>query len=333
MVIEVNGVWKKFPKIKKPNFLQSIKQFIKPQYKWALKNVSFSVKRGEIFGLLGPNGAGKTTLIKILLGLMAPDKGKVHILGYDIQKERKEVSGKINACFARANLYWTLSGYENLKLFAKIYRIEDYEEKIKDLVKLFDLKDKIYRHVDTYSTGEIMRLNLARALINDPEILFLDEPTLGLDPYISLKLRDFIAKLNKEFKTTILLTTHYMEEADRLCKRIAIIDKGKILKIDTPENLKLEIKKEKVIEIRANPITQEILNEIKEMRGVEGIIYIEEEEKIRILLKNMEIIEKITNLLNKNKIKIVEIQTDRPTLEDVFLHLTSKGLRYQNEVF
>ncbi|MCD6476607.1 MAG: ABC transporter ATP-binding protein, partial [Candidatus Aenigmarchaeota archaeon] len=224
--------------------------FKRKEYKKAIDNISFSVKKGEIFGLLGPNGAGKTTLIKILTGMLEADKGSVFVLGKMLPNEADKIKERINGIFARANMFWQLTGKENLGVYANIYNIRNKKKIINKYIKFFELQDVANQPIFKCSTGENMRFNLARSLLNNPEILFLDEPTLGIDPRMALKIRQFIKKLNKVEKNTIILTTHYMEEADYLCDRIAIINKGKIIKIDTPENLRKLFKKEAILEIR-----------------------------------------------------------------------------------
>jgi ABC-2 type transport system ATP-binding protein len=322
--VEVNNISKIYRE-EKPGFLNTLKYLFMPTYKVALENVSFSVEQSEIFGLLGPNGAGKTTLIKIILGLVSPTRGSVKIFGCEIPKEKSKIINKINVVFSRSGCYWNLTGRDHLKFYGKIYRVKNLDEKIKELVDLFELNSKIDISTDRYSTGEVMRLNLARALLNDPELIILDEPTIGLDPIIALKVRDFFLRLNKERKTTILLTTHYMEEADKLCKRIAIIDNGKLLAIDTPLNLKNKLRKEKVCEFGVSNLTGEILTKIKEKFG--RCYYYEDQSELRVIVDKLEDISDIIDFLKKNNVKVSSVHTEKPTLEDVFLYITGKRLR------
>jgi ABC-2 type transport system ATP-binding protein len=322
--VEVNNVSKIYRE-EKPGFLNTLKYLVRPTYKIALENVSFSVEKGEIFGLLGPNGAGKTTLIKIILGLVSPTNGRIKIFGCEIPKERSKIINKINVVFSRSGCYWNLTGRDHLKFYGKIYRVKNLDEKIKELVDLFELNDKIDVSTDKYSTGEVMRLNLARALLNDPELIILDEPTIGLDPAIALKVRDFFLKLNKERKTTILLTTHYMEEADRLCNRIAIINYGKLIAIDTPLNLKNKLKKEKICEFGVFNLTSETLAKIKEKFG--RCSYYEDQSELRVIVDKFEDVSEIIDFLKKNGVKVSSVHTEKPTLEDVFLYITGKRLR------
>jgi len=206
----------------------------------ALKGVSFNVNNGEIFGLLGPNGAGKTTTIKILTTLLAPTSGEAKVLGYNCFGEEKYIIGSINFIFGgERGLYWRLSAIENLKYFGDLYKIPSIilNNKIKELITLVGLEGRENEKVEGYSKGMKQRLQIARGLINDPKILFLDEPTLGLDPVGAKDLRNIIMQLKNEGKT-ILLTTHYMYEADELCDRVAIINDGHILALGTPIELK-----------------------------------------------------------------------------------------------
>ncbi len=206
----------------------------------ALKGISFTVNEGEIFGLLGPNGAGKTTTIKILTTLLAPSSGEAKIFGYECFGEEKFIRDKINFIFGgERGLYWRLSAYENLQYFGDIYKVSGkiLKERIPKLIKLVNLEGREHEKVENFSKGMKQRLQIARGLINDPKILFLDEPTIGLDPIGAKDLRNIILKLKEEGKTT-LLTTHYMQEADELCDRVAIINNGELIDIDTPIRLK-----------------------------------------------------------------------------------------------
>lgn len=207
----------------------------------SLKGVSFTVNEGEIFGLLGPNGAGKTTIIKILTTLLAPTSGEAKIFGYDSFGQEKRIRSRINFIFGgERGLYWRLSAYENLQYFGDIYKVPGkvLKERIPKLIKMVNLEGREHEKVEGFSKGMKQRLQIARGLINDPEILFLDEPTIGLDPIGAKDLRNIILDLKAEGKT-ILLTTHYMHEADELCNRIAIINNGKLIDIDTSKQLKI----------------------------------------------------------------------------------------------
>lgn len=204
-----------------------------------IKNVSFNIKKGEIFALLGPNGAGKSTIIKILTTLLSPTSGQVNLLEYDANKESKKIREKINFVFGgEAGLYWRLTGRENLMYFADLYKVprKKAKKEIEDILHTVELTDYADRKVEQYSKGMKQRLLIARGLINNPEILFLDEPTIGLDPIGALALRKIIKKLNNDGKT-ILLTTHYMEDVEVLCNRLAFINKGKLIDVGTKQEL------------------------------------------------------------------------------------------------
>lgn len=206
----------------------------------ALRGISFSIKEGEIFGLLGPNGAGKTTTIKILTTLLAPTSGQAKIMGYNCFGDEDNIRGSINFIFGgERGLYWRLSAYENLQYFGDLYKIPSsiLKNRIRELITLVGLEGRENEKVEGYSKGMKQRLQIARGLINDPKILFLDEPTIGLDPVGAKDLRNIITELKAKGKT-VLLTTHYMYEADELCDRIAIINNGEIMALGTPIELK-----------------------------------------------------------------------------------------------
>jgi len=209
----------------------------------AVNGVSFDVSQGEIFGLLGPNGAGKTTIIKMLCTLLVPTKGKAIVDGQDVVREADKVRKKIGVVTEKLIAYDRLTPMENLSVFGRLYDMDSnaLKERTEELLKLVELWDFRKTRVGNFSSGMRQRLNIVRALIHDPDIIFLDEPTIGLDPTSAHNIRELVRRLNKESKKTILLTTHYMDEADRLSDRIGIIDYGKIIALDTPHNLKASV--------------------------------------------------------------------------------------------
>lgn len=206
----------------------------------AVNDISFEVKKGEIFGLLGPNGAGKTTIIKVMTTLLAPSSGEVKILGYDSFGEERYIRPRINFIFGgERSLYWRLSAKDNLQFFCDQYLVPKSKQSqiIDTLLDRVGLLEEKNRKVENFSKGMKQRLQIARSLINDPEIIFLDEPSIGLDPVGSRDLKKIVRQLSDSGKT-VVLTTHYMPEADELCDRIAIIDKGKLVEVESTKNLK-----------------------------------------------------------------------------------------------
>src|SRR5512136_2069811 len=206
----------------------------------AVDHISFQVKKGEIFGLLGPNGAGKSTVIRMLSTLSIPTEGSATVAGFDVQKEDGRVREHIGLVSEKMIMYDELTARENLRLFGKLYDIPNdvLDKRIGKLLSFVRMEAWADHRIDTFSTGMKQRINVIRALVNEPEILFLDEPTLGLDPQSTAEIRELVRRINIENKTTMILTTHMMLEADMLCDRIGIIDKGKIVALDTPANLK-----------------------------------------------------------------------------------------------
>jgi len=275
---------------------------------------------------LGPNGAGKTTTIKMLTTLLEPTDGSARILGYDIRENTREIRRRINlVAEGERTLYWRLSGYENLKYFARIYYVskEEERERIEFLLKLVGLWEKRNDLVMNYSRGMKQRLAIAKALVNDPEVLFLDEPTLGLDVQSSIFVREFVKKLVDEQGKTVLLTTHYMAEAEQLCDRIAIIDHGKIIALDTPDNLKKLVMDEDVVEIRLKG------NVPEEIPWRLAIVERDVESNFTVLRGTVdeEELPKVVEWLVRRKAKIISVEQKEPTLEDVFIRLTGRGLR------
>ncbi|MEO0280270.1 MAG: ATP-binding cassette domain-containing protein [candidate division WOR-3 bacterium] len=293
----------------------------------ALDGISIEVKEGEIFGLLGPNGAGKTTFIRILTTLLLPSSGKAYVLGYDVEKDFREIRKRINMVSGGEEIgYGILTLEETLFLFSQFYgiSIKETRRRIKELSQLLNLEPHLKKRVSRLSTGLRQRMNIARGFINNPQVIFLDEPTMGLDVESSIEVRRFIKKWVRENSgKTILLTTHNMFEADELCDRIAIINKGKILACDTPQGLKEMVKKEDIyeFEIRAREYELKKTSELSilEKKKLEGErIYI----KIRTQ-KNLPF-ERIINEIKRNKEEILSFKKIEPTLEEVFVKLVGK---------
>lgn len=293
----------------------------------ALKGISFNVKKGEIFGLLGPNGAGKTTTIKILTTLLAPSSGDAEVLGLKCFGEEKRLRPRINFIFGgERSLYWRLSARDNLKYFADLYKIPlgVRAGRIPELLELVGLADRADEKVETYSKGMKQRLQIARGLINDPEILFLDEPTIGLDPVGARDLRRIIVNL-KERGKTILLTTHYMYEADELCDRIGIINKGELIALDTPENLKKLGSGKSVVEVKAQGLAGEEINWVKGISGADNVEIVESDgfQTLQIQCENPT---KITGIIlgELNAGSVLELNIRRATLEDIYIKLVGE---------
>ena len=292
----------------------------------AVNNVSFQVKKGEIFGFLGPNGAGKTTTIKILTTLLQPTKGQVNIASFDVVKNPDGVRSSIGIVPQALTLDDDLKGMTNLLLSAKLYHVPDKiaKERANELLELVGLKDAARRDVSTYSGGMRKRLELIIGLIHNPKVLFLDEPTLGLDIQTRSVIWDYLKKLNKENGLTIFITTHYLEEADLLCDRIAIIDQGKVLIEDTPSNLKQKLGGD-IIEISVD-------NHVKAKELISELDYVEKidvvEEKLRIKAeKGDEVLPLLLEICKVNSIKVKTVSLSRPSLDEVFLEYTRKSMR------
>jgi len=293
----------------------------------AVNDLSFEVNPGEIFGLLGPNGAGKTTIIKMLTTLIPATSGQAKVFGYDINKQKSRVRSCIGIVFQEPALDNRLTGYENLDFHARLYGMQRIlrKKRIEEVLSLVGLEDKARNLVKNYSGGMKRRLEIARGLMHYPNILFLDEPTLGLDPQTRRNIWEYIKKLNEVEKITIVLTTHYMEEADSLCQRVAIIDFGKIVALDTPKNLKNLLGGD-VISVEAYP--QETAFET--FKNLDWVKKIKTHGNfIRLMVENAEkkmaLLVKIDQKEEGFNIKAISVR--KPTLEDVFLNFTGKTIR------
>jgi len=299
---------------------------------YALKNVSLAIKNGEFFGLLGPNGAGKTTLIKCLTTLLIPSNGDAWVNGFHIIKDEYRVRASLGCMLmGERGLYWKLTGRENLHYFGALYHIpKDVREKrIEYITNLLTISSIIDRQVENYSSGQKMLMAFAKSLINDAPILLLDEPTITMDVHTARMLRTIIKNLHKEGKT-ILYTTHLMHEADELCERVAIIDNGKIIAVDTPSNLKSSLKRENVLVIEGF-IPPYIKTKIGKIETILRTSITTSESGLNILTlisKNKDnILPTIIKLLAEENAKITNIHFEEPTLEDVFVSLTGRHLR------
>jgi len=292
----------------------------------AVRDISFEVDFGELFGLVGPNGAGKTTTIKMLTTLLTPTSGTAKVLGYDIVKDVRTIRKRIGIIFGgERGLYYRVSGRENLRYFADLYGVPlaKREKRITDLLNMVGLGDRADDKVEGYSRGMKQRLHIAKGLINDPTLIFMDEPTIGLDPEAARETRTMIKDLVDKGKT-ILLTTHYMFEADELCHRIGVISSGKIVALDSPSELKRFVKDITVIEVEAFGVGESDLVALRQQPDVTNVSADLEGERQTIRIqtpRGSEFIPAVTKLLSKAK--IMDVRTKEPTLEDAYLKLVA----------
>ncbi len=297
----------------------------------AVDGVNMEIKQGELFGLLGPNGAGKTTLIKCISTLLIPDAGTATVGGADIQKDPLGVRRMIGVLTGgERSLYWKLTPLENLKYFAALYGVprKITAERIDYLLDLMELKDKSHERVERLSSGMKQKLSIARTLIHDPPILLIDEPTLGLDPYFARFIRGFIKKeLHDKLGKTILLTTHYMDEADELCERVAFMYNGKLTALDTPVLLKQSMSQEQILEVKClGDLDEKAFSHMHEEMGIsitksDGLTY------IHISTENPEdLLSRVIDTV-RDHVKVLSVNVTTPTLEDVFVHLTGVSLK------
>ena len=296
----------------------------------AVDDISFEVKKGEVFGFLGPNGAGKSTSLRVLSTLARPSGGKASIGGHDIVKQDTEVRKLIGIVSEKMIMYDRLTARENLWFFGKLFNIPNELlvkriDELLDLVQLTKFRDV---QVGTFSTGMRQRLNVVRALLNMPRVLFLDEPTLGLDPQSTVEIRDFIKKLNRENGTTVIVTTHSMVDADLMCDRIGIIDHGKLVALDTSANLKNLISGNNgtVLELNIQNLTPALLQQVGGLPCVESFSQ-GDSTHVKLLVKGEDAFDSVIDSVRQGGGKIASIESQQPTLEDVFLHLTGHEVR------
>ena len=293
----------------------------------AVKGVSFEIQQGELFGLLGPNGAGKTTTIKMLITLLIPTTGSARVLGYDVVKDAREVRKRIGYVFGgERGVYERLSGYDNLRYFAELYGVPPkiQKQRIDELLELVGLKGREHERTEGYSRGMKQRLHVARGLLHDPEVLFLDEPTIGLDPVGARELRSTIATLVEAGKT-ILLTTHYMFEADALCNRIAVISQGKIVAEGTPGQLKSRVESGSVTEVEVYGVPEETVERLRHLEGVLAV-WVEEREQAQVLSVQTRADVQLTAAIlgHLNGANVGRVSHREPTLEDAYVALVTE---------
>jgi ABC-2 type transport system ATP-binding protein len=292
----------------------------------AVRGVSFGIEQGELFGLLGPNGAGKTTTIKMLITLLLPTSGQATVLGHDVVDAPREVRRHIGYVFGGdRGLYERLNALDNLRYFAELYGVPPREQRkrIGALLELVGLTGREKERVEGFSRGMRQRLHIARGLLHDPEVLFLDEPTIGIDPVGARELRATIATLREQGKT-ILLTTHYMFEADELCNRIAVIRDGEIAAHGTPAELKQRVAAGTVVEVETFGLPEATLDDVREVSGVRSVS-IEERGQAQLLLVQVEPGAEVTSgvLGRLTDVRVGRVSSREPTLEDAYVELVS----------
>lgn len=313
--IEVKNLRKNFKvKVKEKGLRGSLKSIIKPKIEnvKAVNDVSFEVEEGEIIAFIGPNGAGKSTTIKMLTGILYPDSGDIKVLGLNPVKQRKELAYKIGTVFGQKEQLWMhLTPYDNFKFFGAIYDIseEETEKKIQKLNELFELNKFINIPVRNLSLGQRIRCEIVAALIHEPKILFLDEPTIGLDPVVKDSIRKLIKKMNKEYKTTIFLTSHDVSDIEKLCKRVIIVNNGKIVLDDSMTNLKYNYLNKKIVEVK--------LKDNVNLENIEGINVLKAKDKnLKLELDTRkENLSDILKLINPEN--IIDINISNTPLEEI----------------
>lgn len=293
----------------------------------AVKGLSFEINKGEVFGLLGPNGAGKSTTISMLSGLLKPTKGKILIDGKDTLKYPMLAKNAIGLVPQDIALYPTLTAKENLYFWGRMYNLSGklLKERVSEVLEIANLEDRKNETIKSYSGGMKRRINIAAALLHHPQILIMDEPTVGIDPQSRNHILESVKKLNSE-GMTIIYTSHYMEEIEYLCTRIGIVDHGKLIAIGEKDELKKSVAKQDKIEIEISQINPHILEKAKEISGVKSLD-INDNKIIINSCGNKNILSSLLDLFSKMNAKILSIKVDEPNLESVFLNLTGRALR------
>ncbi len=294
----------------------------------AVRGIDLAIAPGELFGLLGPNGAGKTTTIRVLCTLLLPTSGSVRVLGLDVVRDAREVRRRIGYVFGGdRGLYDRLSAYDNLRYFAELYALEPrrIRARIGEVLETVGLAGRERERVEGYSRGMRQRLHLARGLLHDPEVLFFDEPTIGVDPLGAREVRQMISNLH-ELGKTMLLTTHYMFEADSLCQRIAVIAQGQIVASGSPRDLKRLVADRTVVEIEAYGVPDAALARMRELEGVESVT-VETKEQAQVVSVQAREGEQLTSSLMEllTEVRVERIGTREPTLEDAYVALVTSA--------
>ncbi len=323
-VIEVKNLSKTFKvKLKEKGFKGSLKSIIKPKYKTisAVKNISFEVEKGEMIAFIGPNGAGKSTTIKMMTGILYPDAGSIKVIDYNPVKQRKQLAYYIGTVFGQKEQLWThLTPYDNFKFFGAIYDLPDsvVEKKIQEFTEVFELEEFINTPVRNLSLGQRIRCEIVASLIHEPKVLFLDEPTIGLDPVVKENIRTLIKRMNKEYKTTIFLTSHDVGDIEKLCKRVVIINDGKIVLDDSMENLKYHYLNKKIVEVK--------MREKVNLENEEGNTILKDKGynlKIEVDITKKSVTDAL-KLLNPDN--IVDINISNIPLEDIISSIYKEGI-------
>ncbi len=288
----------------------------------ALRGVSLDIREGEVFGLLGPNGAGKTTLISVLVGLTKADAGSAHVIGLDVERQRHAVQQRINLVHGFSGVQLNLTALELMRYYADLYNVPQPEARIERLLKLVGVWERRNQFASLYSSGYRQRFFIAKALLNEPHVLFLDEPTVGLDVDMAIQVREVIRRLHRE-GYTILLTTHDMKEAENLCDRIALIARGRIVAQGTAAELKQLVKKEEAIRVHGTlqPATK---RRLQKLAGVLGVAT--HRSTTRLLVENPRVMTSVLRALADSGDDVDRVHREQPSLEDVFLKLTHQGL-------
>ena len=318
-IIEVKKLSKTFKvKLKDKGLKGSLKAIIKPKYKKieAVKNISFEIEKGEVVAFIGPNGAGKSTTIKMMTSILYPDKGSINIMGLDPTKDRKKLAYQIGTVFGQKEQLWThLTPYDNFKFFGAIYDLPEkvVEKKIEEFREVFELDEFINTPVRNLSLGQRIRCEIVASLIHEPKILFLDEPTIGLDPVVKENIRTLIKRMNKEYKTTIFLTSHDVSDIEKLCKRVIIINNGQVVLDDSMENLKYHYLNKKLVDAK--------MREKVNLDDEEGITILKDKGynlKLEVDITKRSVADAI-KLLDPDK--IIDINISNVPLEDIISNI------------
>lgn len=296
--------------------------------KSAVEDVNLYLNQGESVGLIGPNGAGKSTTISMISSLLKPTSGDVRLNGNSVVKHPQDIRKVLGVVPQEIALYEELTAYENLKFFGKIYNLKgsQLELKIQELLEMIGLRDRQKELIRTYSGGMKRRVNIAAALLHDPQIVIMDEPTVGIDPQSRNHILDTVRFLNREKGTTVLYTSHYMEEVEQLCSRMYIMDHGRVIASGSKEELQRILSGEDTLFIKLNEHSQSFIHELQSMESIRQVEETDEGMKL-IIFKNSSVLPAIVQAAEQHHVQIVNLHVHQPSLEDVFLHLTGRTLR------